>query len=310
MEEPFSLFGRKYPGKVLLIGEHAVLAGGEALAVAWPAFHARWGTGTPGRDSETAKQYHRALQDFVGWILQSHSSTFEWLDRDKLERDFHSTEPPWLESNIPIGYGLGSSGAVCAALADGFSKEMPAVSGAASIPLWKERFAELESWFHGSSSGVDPLIGWLYARAEGAALRYGGSRPPERIAESPLPHFDWQLELTDTGIARRTAPLVNAFTRRLSTEHAFADRIRDTLIPANAAAIAALLSGDGKAFGKALETISTFTLQHLDFLVPESARGDWETDLLRYQNGEPGAGLWKLCGAGGGGYLQRWTRKP
>ena len=57
----------------------------------------------------------------------------------------------FFKSNIPQGYGLGSSGALVAAFYDRYAKKK----------ILKNIFSEMESYFHGESSGVDPLNCYL-----------------------------------------------------------------------------------------------------------------------------------------------------
>ncbi|MGB3548199.1 MAG: mevalonate kinase, partial [Saprospiraceae bacterium] len=57
-----------------------------------------------------------------------------------------------LHSNIPEGYGMGSSGAVCVAVLSDYAS--PATLDRINRPF----LARMESFFHGTSSGTDPYI--------------------------------------------------------------------------------------------------------------------------------------------------------
>jgi len=61
------------------------------------------------------------------------------------------------ESNIPIGFGLGSSGALSAGVYDSFCL----AKANDNLELTKKHLAQIESYFHGSSSGTDPLVSFL-----------------------------------------------------------------------------------------------------------------------------------------------------
>src|SRR5699024_7724287 len=59
--------------------------------------------------------------------------------------------------DIPIGYGLGSSGAITAAVYDHIC-----VSGKEKTPeSVREELALMENYYHGASSGTDPLVAYL-----------------------------------------------------------------------------------------------------------------------------------------------------
>ncbi len=360
-----------YPAKILLFGEHAVLDGGEALAMAWPEHSARWvrqvqnqATDQPLRKSQVPNRdpdLQKALQQYVHWLQADRETWNEYLDMDALEAALGGPNPGfWLDSDIPHGYGLGSSGSVCAALFDTFGRREilpggnadwsdsamshreaaglpdlspphppqtasqpsaaspretaglpdpphpPQTASQPSAPSHREDagraytlqqglaiFSKMEAFFHGSSSGTDPLISYLGARGTAAALRFGAGRPMEvlpmplagwpnglQITVGPAQANDnpsgntWRLELLDTQQPRQTAPLVNEFRRRLGDPE-FRGAVQNELIPANAAAIQALLAGNADAFGQALRNISFFTLQRLTFMIPEAFRGVW-----------------------------------
>ena len=68
------------------------------------------------------------------------------------------------DSSIPQGFGVGSSGAIVAAIYDNYSQDKIAsdanMSNEEFIGL-KKIFGTLESYYHGKSSGLDPLICYL-----------------------------------------------------------------------------------------------------------------------------------------------------
>ena len=265
-----------YPAKVLLLGEHIVLRGARALAIPYDRFGARWVAGA------VPDERLRALADYVA----AHFSPSE-IDAAAFAEAVHGG---WqLEADIPIGYGLGSSGAVCAAVLDRFGTE---ASRNLPLPELKHFLARLEDYFHGNSSGTDPLI--IFRRRP---LLLGGETGIREVALPALP-VPYQLFLLDTGQSRRTATYVERFLARYDGDGAFAQRNRADWLPASAAALAALLAGAGEALWPAFGQLSAVQHALVPDFIPDAVRAVWSGPDHRL----------KLCGAGGGGCMLGLSR--
>ncbi|RPI41831.1 MAG: hypothetical protein EHM46_05945, partial [Bacteroidetes bacterium] len=142
-----------YPSKIMLAGEYGVVVGGSALTIPCRQFYAvvRRMDDIPAGREEEAGQSSRYLEGLYRYIRDLPRDTFH--ARPDLEFFSGTSGSYWLEMNIPAGYGLGSSGAVSAAVYDLFFQ------GAGDRHLTEQRsdLAAIESFFHGRSSGVDAL---------------------------------------------------------------------------------------------------------------------------------------------------------
>ena len=70
----------------------------------------------------------------------------------------------YFDSSIPQGYGVGSSGALVAAIYDEYASDKITVLENLTrdkLLQLKTIFSEMESFFHGKSSGLDPLNSYL-----------------------------------------------------------------------------------------------------------------------------------------------------
>ena len=68
------------------------------------------------------------------------------------------------DSSIPQGYGVGSSGALVAAIYDKYADDkITVLENLTRDKLLKLKaiFSKMESFFHGKSSGLDPLNSYL-----------------------------------------------------------------------------------------------------------------------------------------------------
>ena len=269
-----------YPAKLLLFGEHTILRGSRALAAPFPARSGRWAWGGPQQRLAEMAAYLQA-----GWAV-SELDTTTFVDEVAAGLSF--------VSDIPTGYGLGSSGALCAAIFDRYAstayRQLPP-------PALKQALARMEAFFHGASSGVDPLVSYL-----GRPLCL---YPDGQVAEAELPALPapYRFFLLDTGIARQTGPLVQWFLAQYDTEPAFGLAAAAQWLPATEAAIAASLAADAQALWEAFTAISAFQLTHLTPMVLPPQRAVWEQGLASQSTYRL-----KLCGAGGGGYLLGITR--
>ena len=255
---------RSYLAKVLLFGEHVVLRGGRGLAVPYPGSALRWERRRP-------DERLLALADYLRTEL-----TPGWLDHDRLERELR-VEGWRLEGDVPEGYGLGSSGAVCAAVWDRYGT---AAGRRLDGEALRQALASMEQHFHGRSSGTDPLVSLL-----NKPLVLGGAASPTVVRLG----LDWRdvFELVDTGKPRSAAPLIETFLRRWDTDDDFRARAQGQWLGASNRAITALLSGDRVALATAFRTVAAFQNAALPEFFPPPQRH---------------RGL-KLCGAGGGGML-------
>jgi mevalonate kinase len=270
---------KKYPAKIMLFGEYGVLYGGQGLAMPYAAYHAWW-TAPGSQDADL-------LPSSVLSGLLEHCASLEAL-RAVLNMDAFTAdlEAGWgMATNIPIGYGLGSSGSVVAAVFDRYHTN-PIID----ILHLKEVLGRMEDYFHQKSSGLDPLVCYLNK----AVLT--GPDGIEVVDETSTIQF----ELYDSEINRSTHHLVEIFRERMKDED-YARVVRDKYLPLNEQCIAAWQSGDRETLVKLLHRLSAFQLEYFNFAIPTHIRYDWALDLSHTTH------VMKLCGAGGGGYMLRFA---
>jgi mevalonate kinase len=269
---------RKFYSKVLLFGEYTVTLKGEAFAIPNKSYFGRWEYGLP--ETEMVNELYK-LANFANALPPELAIRFdneEWIE--DLDHGMY------FKSNIPIGYGLGSSGALVAAFYNRFFDKPNEVN----IPELKSDLGAIESYFHGTSSGFDPLVCFL-----DQAIHFDNLGRIQQFDANSFPLLN-QVKLIDTKIERNTANLMQVFTQKLEDAE-FKNSIIPALKKANAEAIQSLLNGDKKELVKSWKLISELQLQHFSEMIPESFKRPWQVGLAENQF------IFKLCGAGGGGYI-------
>jgi mevalonate kinase len=253
------------PGKVLLLGEHAVVYGQPALAAAIPLFVQV--------SVEPAAEPRIELPRGV----QTPFPVLEAAVAMAREAGFAGGFLARVESEIPLGSGLGSSAALGVSLARAFK---PGCS-----PDQAARLAmHLERVLHGAPSGVDPA-----ACARGGVIFFTRGEPPkiEEVNASA-----W-LVVALTGIARGTHTTVMPLSQRRAREPELIDPLLARLGELTRAGRRDLESGDAVALGASFDEAHAI-LRELEVSCAEL---DEKAAALKAA-GALGA---KLTGAGGGG---------
>ncbi|EQC51012.1 mevalonate kinase [Bacteriovorax sp. DB6_IX] len=277
------LDAKNFNAKILLFGEYSVIRKSNALAIPYSLFD-----GKLVFPKDKARGVDNELSTFSKYIKRLQ-------DKNELEFEFDASSFGFdvsggliFESSIPQGYGVGSSGALCAAILSQYGKLTPEQS--ADISFLKQAFSTLESHFHGSSSGVDPLISYL--------------NTPVLIGDGALksvdvPSYDkgdGGIFLLNTGRARRTEPLVNLFLEKCSSKD-FAYLCDRVLSPISNDCIDLFLDGKTEELMKKYKELSIFQYEHFQAMIPKLYKEMWEEGI------NTGDYYLKLCGAGGGGFI-------
>ncbi|MFK7933341.1 MAG: mevalonate kinase [Saprospiraceae bacterium] len=275
-----------YSAKLLLLGEHIVLKGAQALAMPLPFYGGNWNYAK----EDTKIEY--PLTDFVTYLkeLNRAKQLLASIDLTALEKQINAQIH--FVSNIPIGYGLGSSGAFVAAVYDQFC-----IKKKTNLTLLKQELAQLESHFHGSSSGTDPLICYLNQAIV--------ITPDVGIQTVQLPAMNaktgYTIFLLDTKIPRKTGPYVQTFLANCEQKD-YLERCQVELIPTSNDAISAFLQAEWQVLFQLLHEISFFQFKYFSEMIPVSLRQIWLDGL------SSNIFKLKLCGAGGGGFMLGMTK--
>ena len=94
--------------------------------------------------------------------LQTDQPELVTFDLNTLQNDVNNGM--YFDSSIPQGYGVGSSGALVASIYDKYADDKITVLENLTrdkLLKLKEIFSFMESFFHGKSSGLDPLNSYL-----------------------------------------------------------------------------------------------------------------------------------------------------
>ena len=288
-------------GKVLLFGEYSILFNSKGLTIPYTHFTGQLSFINDDKytDYEFAVQSNIQLKEFLDFMLDLESKGEMPCNMDfkKLATDIENGL--YFESNIPQGYGIGSSGALVAAVYDKYCTnkiEAAESSSGSNISKLREIFSLLESLFHGKSSGIDPLNCYL----QHPLLIH--SR--EDIAITGVPRSKFESEgvifLVDTGKIGKTGPLVNHFLEQMSFD-GYETLFKTDYIPWVNQCISDILSGNMRSFFESLIKVSTFQLKHFTKMIPDNFMSAWQWGL------ETGKFQLKLCGSGGGGFLLGFT---
>lgn len=281
---------RSYSSKLLLFGEHTVVLGGEALAIPYPNYKSYWTNRTVREDElqlvHALKSFVASLERYINIKKINYPIQIGKLKADIEHGYFFST-------NIPIGYGLGSSGTICAAVYDSYvSKEH---KEHLSIPDVQKELAQLENIFHGNSSGIDPLVCYL---DRGICLGKDNIELLEHIPKLNDPNLTGFL--IDTKIKRSTTPLVNYFKKR-SKEVDFYEQCTSPLSMLSKQIIGFYLKEDHQNFLETLKQISKIQLEYMYEMIPKAFHQIWKKGL------DSDLYSLKVCGAGGGGLILGFT---
>ena len=258
----------KYPAKLLLFGEHTVLKGSSSLAIPLDQYGMRW--------IDKVGAHPDWLPAYITY-LKEHCSSFlnlpflmKWID--------HKT----IEANIPIGYGLGSSGALTAAIYD-----VAHIDDHLPLAELQRRLGLMESFFHGKSSGFDPLVS--YCGSPILKDQSGIQKLDAGKVQSELLCY-----LFDSGKPRNGSSMIQLFLENFEKPSVQIER----LIALNNEIINSFLrSTSVEENYNTICEISKLQLENLTFMIPDTIAEIWKQGLSSDKFSM------KICGAGGGGYF-------
>lgn len=265
-----------FPSKIILFGEYLVLFEGDALAIPFETFSMQI-TKLPQVD------FKEVISDFSKFLL-SHSNFKNRIDESFITSFFNTNS---LKSNILMGYGLGSSGALVACFYELFVQNKKQ-----SLLEIKDDLAQMESFFHEKSSGLDPLTSYIQK-----PILIQDQIPNEvLLPKEALKYFS----IFDSGIERKAHEAIHIFKNLMQNDD-FETNVKEKILPINQIMIQKMI--EGKEIDNEMQILSSLQFQLFKELIPDSIKEIWQKglDSNRY--------FMKLCGAGKGGFFLIYSKE-
>ena len=274
----------RYHSKVILFGEYSMIFDATALMIPLTKFSAQWRFASH-LDASGGKASNASLQRFADY-LSTVDEVKDVIDLPRFNRDLQYNL--FLDSNVPSGYGLGSSGTLVAAVYDGYAKQQKTDD----LLQLKSLFGKMESYFHGSSSGIDPLQCYL-----GKPFKI--TPAGVQLLSEDFLKKDIHICLIDTKIKSNTKPLVDHFKQQRE-DVAFLSRFQSEYVPCVTSCIDSMIHGDTNLFFKALKQLTKGQLEFLCPMITDNTMDLFASDFDFH------FGV-KISGSGGGGYVLGFT---
>lgn len=287
--------GPLFYSKILLFGEYGIIKDSKGLSIPYNFYNGALKMDE--NPSQIAKESNINLKKFAAYLANI-SDDIVVFENEKLNADVEAGM--YFDSSIPQGYGVGSSGALVAALYDKYALDkITVLENLTREKLLKLKtiFGEMESFFHGKSSGLDPLNSYL-------------SLPilinsKDNIEAAGIPNQKTSGEgavfLLDSGITGETAPMVSIFMENMKQE-GFRSMLKNQFIKHTDACVDDFLKGDIKSLFTNTKQLSKVVLNNFKPMIPKQFHALWKKGI------ETNEYYLKLCGSGGGGYILGFTQ--
>lgn len=271
--------------KILLFGEYGIIEDSKGLTIPYNSYKGS----LKFNKTSKGKISNESIRKFASYLEENFAGEFDFAQmKADVGAGMH------FDSTIPQGYGVGSSGALVAAIyeryalhkittEEGISKEI--------ITRLKEIFSEMESFFHGKSSGIDPLICYL-----NLPLLINSKSDISTIGIPEQKEGKGAIFLVNSGAPGETAPMVQIFFEKLKQE-GFRKTMKEEFIKYNNACIDAFVKGDVNPLFANLKKLSTWAFLHFKPMIPQRLLDAWQYGI------QTNSYYLKLCGSGGGGYI-------
>ncbi|MEN9447391.1 MAG: hypothetical protein RJA25_681 [Bacteroidota bacterium] len=288
-----------FNSKILLFGEYSIIQDSMGLTLPYEVFKGKLTFDANEMNEQFITESNEHLVEFATYLQQLIQQKELNIDFDieSFKKDIE--KGMYFQSSIPQGFGVGSSGALVAAVYGKYTPNkinLEKIPNKDSILELKSIFAKMESFFHGSSSGVDPLICYL-----NLPLLINGKHGVEPVKVAMNNAGKGAIFLIDTGISRSTEPLVKYYMQKME-EPTFREFVDKQLKPFANNCIQAFLEGDKETLFAYIKLLSKFQLDHFKPMIPKLFNKVWKRGL------DSGEYYLKLCGAGGGGFILGFTQ--
>lgn len=276
--------------KILLFGEYGIIKDSKGLSIPFNYF--KGGLKVGDFENENQKFSNQNLKKFRNYLLKINNDIVKF-DHQKFDKDL--VNGMYFDSSIPQGYGVGSSGAIVAAIYDRYAFNKITVLENLTkqkILVLKNIFSEMESFFHGKSSGLDPLNSYLSL----PILIHS----KDEVETTGIPSQDsigkGAVFLLDSGKSSDTAPMVEIFFKLMENKK-YKRMINDEFIKITDSCVEDFLNANFNSLFKNIKILSQVVLKNFKPMIPKDFHNVWAKGI------ESDEYFLKLCGSGGGGYI-------
>ena len=289
--------GPLFYSKILLFGEYGIIKDSKGLSIPYNFF--KGALKTEDNNSISSKESNAALQNFAEYLDKLTKQQPKLVSFNIAQLKVDLGEGMYFDSSIPQGYGVGSSGALVAAIYDKYANEkITVLENLTREKLLKLKlvFGEMESFFHGKSSGLDPLNSYL-------------SLPilinsKDNIESTSIPTQNMEgkgaVFLLDSGSTGETAPMVQLFMEQMKNE-GFRKMLKNQFIKHTDACVEDFVNGNMNSLFGNLKQLSNVVLDNFKPMIPAKFHKLWKQGI------DTNDYYLKLCGSGGGGYILGFT---
>lgn len=289
--------GPLFYSKILLFGEYGIIKDSKGLSIPYNFYK-----GALKSDASISKEAIKSNKSLAAFALYLEELTVEEpslvsFDLELLKADV--AEGMYFDSSIPQGYGVGSSGALVAAIYDKYAHEkITVLENLTREKLLKLKtiFGRMESFFHGKSSGLDPLNSYLSLPILiNSKDNIESTSIPSQNAEGKGAVF-----LLDSGIIGETAPMVQIFMEQMKND-GFRKMLKNQFIKHTDACVEDFVNGNIQSLFGNLKQLSHVVLDNFKPMIPAKFHALWKNGI------DTNDYYLKLCGSGGGGYILGFT---